>query len=52
MTMTRKNRGTGRKLCPTTTWWTTNLTCKDAGSNADLRGYRSATDRPSHGTAL
>jgi hypothetical protein len=46
-----ENRGTWRKISPSVTLFTTNLTWTDTCSNPDLRGERPVTKRLSHGTA-
>jgi hypothetical protein len=51
MKLTRENRSTRRKTCPSATLSTTNPTLTDPGSNPGLRGERPATNRLSHGTA-
>jgi hypothetical protein len=52
MKLTWKNRSTRGKTCPSATLSTTNPTRTDPGSNPDLRGEKSATNRLSYGTAL
>ena len=51
MKLTEENRSTRRKICPSATLTTTNLTWTDPGLNPGLRGERLATNRLSHGTA-
>jgi hypothetical protein len=51
MKLTRENRSTRGKTCPSATLSTTNPTWTDPGSNPGLRGERPATNRLSHGTA-
>jgi len=52
MILTRENRNTWRKLCPSATLSITNVTWSALGSKRGLRGQRPATDRLSQGTAL
>jgi hypothetical protein len=49
MITTGKNRSTGRKICPSTTLCTTNLTWTDLGLNADSHIDRPETKCLSHG---
>jgi hypothetical protein len=49
MKLTRKNRSTRRKTCPSATLSTTNPAYTDPGWNPGLRGERLATKRLSHG---
>jgi hypothetical protein len=51
MKLTKDNRSTRGKTCPSTTLSNTNPTWTDPGSNTGLRGWRPATNRLSHGTA-
>jgi hypothetical protein len=51
MKLTRENRSTRGKPCPSTTLSTTNPTWTDPRSNPGLRDGRPATNRLSHGTA-
>jgi hypothetical protein len=51
MKLTRENRGTRGKTCPSATLSTTNLTWTNPGSNPGLRGGRPAVNRLSHVTA-
>jgi hypothetical protein len=51
MKLTRENRRTRAKTCPSATLPTTNPTWTDPGSNPGLRGGRPAANRLSHGTA-
>ena len=52
MILTGENRSTGRSICRTATWSTTNFTRTDLGSNLCLRCEWPATDRLSHGPVL
>jgi hypothetical protein len=52
MKLTGENRSTWGKTCPSATFSNTNPTWTDPGSNSDLRGERSATNRLSHVTAI
>jgi hypothetical protein len=49
---TRSTRGGGGETCPSATLSTKNPTLTDPGSNSGLRGWRPATNRLSHGTAI
>jgi hypothetical protein len=51
MKLTRENRSTRGKTCPSATSTITNPTRTDPGSNPGLRGERPATNRLSNGTA-
>jgi hypothetical protein len=51
MILTRKNRRTLRKTCPSVTLSTTNPIWTDPGANPGLRSGRPATNRLRHGTA-
>jgi hypothetical protein len=48
---TGDNRSTRGKTCPRATFYATNPTWTDPGSNPGVRGGRPATNRLSHGTA-
>jgi hypothetical protein len=52
MKLTRDNRSTRRKTCPSATLSNTNPTWTDPGSNPGLRGEKPATNRLSDGTAF
>jgi hypothetical protein len=47
----REKPKNSEKICPSATLSTTNLTVTDPGTNLDLRGEKSATNRLSHRTA-
>ena len=51
MTMTRKDRSTRRKTCPSATLSTINPKYTDLGLSSGLRGDRPATNRLTKGTA-
>jgi hypothetical protein len=51
MILTRKNRRTRRRTCPSTTLPTTNPVWTDVDANLGLRGERPATNRRNHGMA-
>jgi hypothetical protein len=51
MKLTRKNRSTREKICPSATLSTTNPTWTGPGLNPGLRGGRPATNRLRRGTA-
>jgi len=51
MILTRVNRITQRRTCPSATLSTTNPSWPGLGLNSDFHGERPATDRLSHGTA-
>jgi hypothetical protein len=51
MKLTRENRSTRGKTCPSATLSTTNPTWIDPGSKPGLRGGRPAANRLNHGTA-
>jgi hypothetical protein len=52
MILTRENRKTRRKICPSASLTTTNITWIYPDANPGLRGERPATNRLSHGMAL
>jgi hypothetical protein len=51
MILTGEIQGTRRKTCCSASLSTTNPTWANSGTNPDLRGERTATNRLSHGTA-
>jgi hypothetical protein len=52
MKLTGQNRSIRGKTCPNDTLPNTNPTLTDPESNPGLRGWRPATNRLSHGTAV